>query len=213
MSPSAPGNAMNPAEAIIDLYTRRGLAWAALRGIAPAEGPWPARFMALLPEGGRVLDLGCGGGEPIAGTLIRAGHPVTGLDAAPPLLALARERHPSQEWILGDMRDLALGRSFDGLIAWDSFFHLDHDAQRAMFPRFAAHAAPGAALMFTSGPSHGVALGSLAGETLFHASLDPADYRALLAAQGFSVVNHLAEDPSCGGRTVWLARRDRMPLG
>ena len=72
---------------------------------------------------------------------------------------------------------------------------------------FAAHAAPGAALMFTSGPSHGIALGSFAGETLFHASLDPAEYRALLAAQGFAVVDHVAEDPSCGGRTVWLARR------
>ncbi len=64
-----------------------------------------------------------------------------------------------------------------------------------------------AALMFTSGPSHGIALGCYAGETLFHASLDPAEYRALLAAQGFSVVAHVAEDPTCGGRTVWLARR------
>ena len=198
---------MTPANAIISLYTRHGLAWVALRGTAAAEGTWPARFMALLPAGGRVLDLGCGGGEPIAGTLIRAGHPVTGVDASPPLLALARERHPGQEWILGDMRALELGRGFDGLIAWDSFFHLDHDAQRAMFPRFAAHAAPGAALMFTSGPSHGIALGSFAGETLFHASLDPAEYRALLAAQGVAVVDHVAEGPSCGGRTVWLARR------
>lgn len=199
---------MNPADTIIDLYTRHGLAWVALRGTVAAEGAWPARFMALLPPGGTVLDLGCGGGEPIAGTLIRAGHPVTGLDASPPLLALARERHPAQQWILGDMRELALGRTFDGLVAWDSFFHLDHDAQRAMFPRFAAHAAPRAALMFTSGPSHGIALGSFAGETLFHASLDPAEYRALLAAQGFAVVDHVPEDPSCGGRTVWLAQRE-----
>lgn len=207
MSPSAPGNAMNPAEAIIDLYTRRGLAWAALRGIAPAEGPWPARFMALLPEGGRVLDLGCGGGEPIAGTLIRAGHPVTGLDAAPPLLALARERHPSQEWILGDMRDLALGRSFDGLIAWDSFFHLTPDDQRRMFPLFRVHAAQGAALLFTSGPAHCEAIGSFEGEPLYHGSLDPAEYRSLLDANGFAVVEHVAEDPDCGGHTIWLARR------
>ena len=108
---------MTPANAIISLYTRHGLAWVALRGTAAAEGAWPARFMALLPAGGRVLDLGCGGGEPIAGTLIRAGHPVTGVDASPPLLALARERHPGQEWILGDMRALELGRGFDGLIA------------------------------------------------------------------------------------------------
>jgi 2-polyprenyl-3-methyl-5-hydroxy-6-metoxy-1,4-benzoquinol methylase len=198
---------MSAADDIIGLYTRHGLDWAAKRGTKAAEGAWLTGFMALLPQGGNVLDLGCGGGEPIAGTMVRAGHSVTGLDASPPLLALARERHPTQGWILDDMRDLALGRTFDGLIAWDSFFHLDHDAQRAMFPRFAAHAAPHAALMFTSGPSHGIALGSFAGETLFHASLDPEEYRGLLAAQGFAVIDHVAEDPSCGSRTVWLARR------
>lgn len=31
----------------------------------------------------------------------------------------------------------------------------------------------------------------------------------LLAANGFSVVDHVPEDPTCGGHTVWLARRDK----
>lgn len=198
---------MNSADSIIDLYRRHGLAWAADRGTRPAEGDWIARFAALLPPGGRVLDIGCGGGAPIAATLIGQGFAVTGLDASAPLLGLCRQRFPDGEWIEGDMRQMALGRMFDGLVAWDSFFHLDHDAQRAMFPRFAAHAAPGAALVFTSGPAHGVAIGAYAGEPLFHASLDPAEYRALLAAQGFAVIDHAANDPSCGGHTVWLARR------
>lgn len=193
-------------EAIIGLYTRHGLAWAADRGTRPGEGPWIERFSALVPAGGTILDVGCGGGEPIAGGLIRAGFAVTGIDSSPPLLALSRERHPAATWIAGDMRGMDLGRRFDGLIAWDSFFHLDFDAQRGMFARFAAHAAPGAPLLFTSGPAHGVALGSYAGETLFHASLDASEYRALLAGAGFAVLDHQVEDPSCGGRTVWLAR-------
>lgn len=203
------GHAVEPAEAIIDLYRRHGLAWAADRGTRPGEGPWIDRFAAVLPPGGAVLDIGCGGGEPIAGTLIRAGVAVTGLDSSSPLLALCRERHPHGTWVEGDMRQMDLGRRFDGLIAWDSFFHLDHDAQRAMFPRFAAHAAPGAPLLFTSGPAHGIALGSYAGETLFHASLDATEYRALLVANGFAVLDHAVEDPACGGRTVWLAQRAR----
>lgn len=198
---------LNPADSIIDLYRRHGLAWAADRGTAAGEGPWIDRFAALLPAGGSVLDIGCGGGAPIAAALIGKGFAVTGLDSSAPLLGLCRERFPDGDWILGDMRQMALGRTFDGLIAWDSFFHLDHDAQRAMFPRFAAHAGSRAALMFTSGPDHGVALGSYAGETLFHASLAPDEYRAVLAAQGFAVVGHRVEDPSCGGRTVWLAQR------
>lgn len=192
---------------IVGIYRRHAAAFAAQRGRGPMERGWLDRFAALLPAGGAVLDIGCGFGEPIAREMIGRGFAVTGLDSSAPLLALARAAFPGHAWIEGDMRLMALGRRFEGLLAWDSFFHLDHDDQRAMFPRFAAHAAPGAALMFTSGPAHGTALGTFEGETLFHASLDPAEYRALLAAQGFAVVAHVAEDPGCGGHTVWLARR------
>ena len=68
--------------------------------------------------------------------------------------------------------------------------------------------APGAALMFTSGPRAGVAMGTFEGEPLYHASLDPDDTRALLAANGFALVTHVPEDPACGGHTVWLARQE-----
>lgn len=60
--------------------------------------------------------------------------------------------------------------------------------------------------MFTSGPAHGEAIGSLEGEPLYHASLDPVEYRRLLESEGFAVVAHVADDQSCGGRTVWLAQ-------
>ena len=61
--------------------------------------------------------------------------------------------------------------------------------------------------MFTSGPRRGEAIGSYKGEPLFHASLDPEEYRALLDEHGFEVVTHVADDPECGGHTIWLARR------
>jgi hypothetical protein len=39
---------------------------------------------------------------------------------------------PHQEWIIADMRRVSLDRRFDGILAWDNFFHLDHDDQRRM---------------------------------------------------------------------------------
>ena len=75
-----------------------------------------------------------------------------------------------------------------------------------MFPIFKEHASPGAALMFTSGPSAGEQIASYQGEPLYHASLDSAEYRALLGDNGFDVVTHVVEDPNCGRLTVWLAR-------
>ncbi len=104
------------------------------------------------------------------------------------------------------MRGLHLDMRFDGILAWDSFFHLTHDDQRSMFAVFGAHAGAGAPLMFTSGPAHGEAIGCFHGAPLYHASLDPVEYEALLNHTGFDVSTYVAEDTTAGGRTVWLAR-------
>jgi SAM-dependent methyltransferase len=194
------------AERVVGLYRRHARAWAEDRGTTLIEGAWLDRFLALLPAGAPVLDIGCGSAEPIGRYLIEKGHPVTGADSSPELIGICGERFPLQDWRVADMRTLSLGRAFDGLLAWDSFFHLCHPDQRRMFPVFREHAAPRAALMFTSGPAHGVAMGTYRGEPLYHASLDGAEYRALLDANGFDVVSHAVEDPACGHHTIWLAR-------
>lgn len=175
------------------------------RGRGLQEKAWLDRFLGRVPPSGVVLDIGCGMGEPIARYVLQAGFRVVGVDSSPSLIAMCRARFPDSEWLVGDMRQLALGRRFDALLAWDSFFHLNAADQRAMFPRLEAHALPGAPLMFTSGSAYGEAIGDYCGEPLYHASLDPAEYRQLLSAHEFSVLSHLAEDPDCGGHTVWLA--------
>jgi SAM-dependent methyltransferase len=194
------------AETIIPIYQRHAQAYDRLRGRSLFEKPWLDAFAALLPAGGRVLDIGCGMGEPIARDLIARGLAVTGIDSSADLIAMARARFPQQRWVVADMRSLSLGERFDGLLAWDSFFHLTPDDQRPMFAVFRDHAAPGAALMFTSGPAHGEVIGEFEGEPLYHASLDPAEYRALLSAHGFDIVRHVADDPACNGHTIWLAQ-------
>lgn len=195
------------ADIIIPLYDRHAQAYDRLRGRDLFERSWLDAFAALLPAGGTLLDIGCGMGEPIARDLIARGFAVTGIDASPQLIAMASARFPQQSWMVADMRALSLGRAFDGLLAWDSFFHLAPDDQRRMFAIFREHAAPHAALMFTSGPAHGEAIGDFEGEPLYHASLDPEEYRALLGAHGFRVVAHVADDPACNGHTIWLAQR------
>jgi len=194
------------ADGIIGLYRRHARAWAEDRGHTLIEGAWLDRFLTLLPAGVAVLDIGCGSGEPIGRYIIGKGHAVTGIDSSPELIGMCRERLPEGDWRVADMRALRLGRRFGGLLAWDSFFHLGHEDQRRMFPVFRDHAAPRAALMFTSGPAHGVAIGVYRGEPLHHASLDAAEYRAVLDAHGFDVVSQVVADPACGHHTVWLAQ-------
>lgn len=172
------------------------------------EQTWLDRFVSLLPIGATVLDIGCGHGEPIAQYLIARGLDVQGVDTSRTLISLCRKRFPNRQWRVADMRTLALGTTFLGLIAWDSFFHLSHKDQRRMFPIFKNHAAPGAVLLYTSGPSHGESIGSYRGESLYHASLSASEYSHLLKSHGFSVRAHVAEDPDCGFHTVWLAQME-----
>lgn len=196
-----------PQDSVIDVYQRHGATWAGLRGDRLVESSWLDRFCALLPPGAPVLDIGCGSGVPIARELVRRGFDVTGIDATPTMLDLFHRNLPGTPTYLADMRQLALGRRFAGLLAWDSFFHLSPEDQRPMFARFQAHAAPGAALMFTSGHVEGSAMGTLKGDALYHGSLASDEYRELLDVAGFEVVEHVLQDPACGERTVWLAQQ------
>jgi trans-aconitate methyltransferase len=191
---------------VVGIYQRHAVAWSRDRGDRLHEKAWLDRFLALLPDDPAVLDIGCGPGVPIARYLIENHCRVTGVDASSAMIDLCADRFPDHEWRLADMRTLALNRTFDGIIAWDSFFHLTQDDQRRMLPIFTRHAAAGAALLFTSGPSAGERIGSYRGEPLYHASLDSGEYRRLLRDNGFDVVTHVVEDPTCGQHTIWLAR-------
>ena len=195
------------AEEIISLYERHAAAWERSRNSDRfIETEWMNRFLALLPPRSVILDIGCGSGRPLAEFFIENGFRVVGVDSSRTLISNCRARFPTQRWIVADMRTLSLNRKFQGIIAWDSFFHLSHEHQRAMFAIFSEHAAPGAALIFTTGTEHSEAIGSFHGERLYHASLSSDEYRELLGSHGFRVVCHQIDDPDCGGHTVWLAQ-------
>ncbi|MGB0498330.1 MAG: class I SAM-dependent methyltransferase [Rubricella sp.] len=171
------------------------------------EGPWLDRFALHLAPGARVLDLGCGAGEPMAAWLISRGFDVTGADFAPEMLEIAARRLPDAEWILADMRDLALRRRFAGIVAWNSFFHLTEPEQRAALPQMVAHLDPGGPLLFTCGPEAGERIGSVGGRPIYHASLSPREYRRILDDAGCETLAFVPEDPDCRGHTICLARK------
>ena len=174
----APG-AQDLAGTTFDAYQAGAAVFDAARSRSLAERGWLERLAAAMPPRAPVLDLGCGAGEPIAAWLIGRGHPVTGLDFAPAMLAIARARWPAGDWRRGDMRALDLPERFGGVVAWDSFFHLTAEEQRGTLPRMARHVAPGGALLTTVGPRAGAVAGRVAGLRVHHASLDVSEYAAI----------------------------------
>lgn len=194
------------ADRIIPLYEQHAETYDQERSRNLFEKPWLDRFLTLVPPGGSILDIGCASGEPISRYILEGGYNVTGVDSSPSMIAHCRARFPNQTWVVADMRTLSLPRQFQGILAWDSYFHLPPNDQRRMFAIFRGHAGANAALMFTSGPQAGEAIGTYQGEPLYHASLAPEEYRALLDEHGFDVVSYVPEDPTCGRHTIWLAR-------
>ena len=54
----------------------------------------------------------------MAAYLIGLGHPVVGADSSPAMIDACRRHFPTQDWIVADMRKLALQRKFSGILAW-----------------------------------------------------------------------------------------------
>ena len=196
------------AKRIVGLYRDKADDWVRDRGATLYSGDsgvdeavWLDRFVAGLPAGARILDVGCGSGWPIGAALLEREHQVTGVDASPGLIVHAQATLPAGVWTVGDMRDPLPPGPFDGVLAWHSLFHLSPDDQSKVLPKLAACVAEGGRLMFTSGHTHGETIGQWRGEPLYHASLDPEAYRAQLADAGLSVEYDGAETG------VWLAKR------
>lgn len=194
---------------IAEHYERHAHAFDHERRKRFVERGWLDRFLLAVPRGGHVLDLGCGGGEPVARYLVDTGRRVTGVDVSEKMIALCRTRFGRDRWVNIDIRKFAADGEFEGALAWDSLFHLPAEDQIALIERVAGWIAPGGALLFNTGPARGEAIGCQFGDELYHASADPAEYRAAFARAGLLEIAFAPQDAATGGRSVWLARRPR----
>lgn len=94
-----------------------------------------------------LLDLGCGGGHNAAH--LKATLACTLVDVAPAMLALSCGLNPECEHLLGDMRSVRLGRTFDCVLVHDAVNYMvtSGDLSDAIATAY-AHAAPGGVAIF-----------------------------------------------------------------
>lgn len=198
---------MDHADNLKATYNRQAVGYDASRSNDLFERKWLDRFIALLPEGAHATELGCGAGDPVAVHLVENGFHVWGIDASQAMLALAKEKLPRQCWVEGDLRHLSLGKTFDGLLAFNSLFHLTLAEQRHALPVILSHANPQCVFMTTTGTDEGEAWGLVEGEKVYHGSLSMAEYKGILNDAGFEVLDHRT-DPQCNDHMLLLAQRD-----
>lgn len=173
------------------------------------EKPYLDLAISYLKPEAKILDLGCGMGEPIAKYFLDKGYQLTGIDGSSKLIDLAKNRFLKGQFMVGDMRKVSLKEKFDLVLAWHSLIHLSKDDQGSMFKIFENHINTGGILMFTGGPSDGEVWSDNGGEMLYHASLSPEEYKKLLAEHHFEIIKYKLNDEECGGACVWVARNNQ----
>jgi SAM-dependent methyltransferase len=115
---------------LVDAWEAEALSWAAFTR-TPGHDRFHERinfpaFLELVPEpGDRTLDVGCGEGR-VGRTLLRLGHRVMAVDAAPTMARLAATHSVQQAVAVADAARLPFpDRSFDCVTAYMSLHDMD----------------------------------------------------------------------------------------
>lgn len=109
------------------------------------------RILSLIPGRVRVLDAGCDAGV-LAGLLLDRGCQVVGVDVRSSSIELARQRCPTAQFHVRDIRSLRLDEHFDVVVCTDVLEHLVEPERKRAITRLLAHLEPGG-LMVVSFPS------------------------------------------------------------
>lgn len=105
---------------------------------------------------GKILDIGCGTGYPLASYLSEKGYNVTGIDSSEKMIEIALSRSiKNAKFLTSDFFDFKTNGKFDGVLAWDSFFHFPKEKQHVIYTRVAELRNPGGYLLFTHGNEEG----------------------------------------------------------
>ncbi len=93
-----------------------------------------------------LLHLGSGGGH--MDFTFKEQFRVTGVDLSEGMVGHARTLNPKVEYLVGDMRDVRLGRTFDAVTILDSITYMISEAElKAAFETAWAHLRPGGVLL------------------------------------------------------------------
>ena len=162
------------------------------------------RIVERLPQGGCVLDLGCGAGLVTAELVPRAR--VIALDRSLVQLSLARENAPGAALIRADIAEVAFEPgSFDAVVALWTLIHVRRDRHGSVMARIHDWLSPGGLFAGTLGTSD-LPVGTeddFFGAPMSWSHFDAQTNRRLLRNVGFEIVQ--ADEVQDEGETaLWV---------
>jgi len=170
-------------DAIADTFE----AWRDLISEDPRD-EWRDELVARLPDGARILELGCGAGHE-AGELAKR-FEVTGVDISAEQLRRAGEAVPEATFLQADFTELELpAGSFDAVASFYAFNHVPRERLEPLYRRIHEWLVPGGLLLTALGISDTAAwTGEWLGTTMFFSSFPPETNSLQLRRAGFRLL-------------------------
>jgi ubiquinone/menaquinone biosynthesis C-methylase UbiE len=169
---------------------------------------WAAELLRRLPDGARVLELGCGSGTAETAELARRFR-VTGVDVSAEQLRRAREKVPEAEFLQANFLELELpAGSFDAVCSFYVFNHVPREHLGPLLVRIAGWLRPGGLALNAFGVTdlEGWTGDWLGAETYF-SSFEPEENTRLVEAAGLTILrDEVVEfvEPEGPARFQWI---------
>jgi len=171
-------------DAMIDTWE----AWKAAIEDDP-RADWCGELLDRLPEGARVVELGCGGGTTETRALASRFR-LTGVDLSDAQLARARERVPAAEYIHADLTTVEFAaQTVDAVASFYVFNHVPRELLAPLLERIHTWLRPGGLLLATLGASDVPGwTGDFLGAPSYFSGYPAETNRRLLAAAGLTLL-------------------------
>jgi len=159
---------------------------------------------------GKLLDLGCGAGEPFPRLFINLGWKVTGLDFSQKMLELAAKYAPEMKTIQADMLEVDFEpNQFDAITSIYSLFHVPSAEHIVLFAKFYQWLVPQGKALFTyatkeyTGQTEFDGYKEFMGQKLYYSHKSPEKLYSDLEEIGFHIESKIFRE--IGGETfLWV---------
>ena len=197
-----------------DIYDEFAVIYESNRGLFDMTPVLGSFFAGLGRERGRLLDLGCGAGEPFPRYFLDRGWEVYGVDFSKKMLHLAAQYAPGMHTICDDMLDVEFAPAqFDAITCIYSLFHVPRARHPELFAKFNRWLRPGGQVLFTyatrayTGADEFEGEKEFMGQQLFYSHTTPENLRAQLADAGLA--GRAFDFRDIGGETFLWVTADR----
>lgn len=136
---------------------------------------------------GTVLDIGCGSGY-LSKYLSERGFQVTGIDISEKMIEIANSQNiPDTNFLISDFFDFLSPVKFDGVIAWDSFFHFPKEQQEIIYYKVESLLRTGGYLLFTHGNADDEHVDEMMAEPFYYSCLPKDRVCKILSRLGLEI--------------------------